>query len=287
MRVLILLGFLISMFSAKGLAAQGNEMSFSRYLIEKKNYDEAIFVLNSRRYATGLTSNELDSIHFMLGNIYYSQQALKNSITHFDSVSTRLPMLHSEAVFFSAYNNTYLSSYSLAKEKLTGFHQPDTLFGQLRNFELAGIALLQRDLPSYDSLSKKFSPVNYTLDRQESRLAEHHSRILHQKKKSPEVAALLSAIVPGAGKFYAGNKGVGIYTFLIAAVIGSQVWESYQKDGPSSVRIIAYATVFTSLYIGTIWGSAFTVKIKRDQLNETINNQILIDMHIPIRTIFH
>jgi len=175
----------------------------------------------------------------------------------------------------------------MARQKLLHFHKTDTILNQLRNFELSGIALLQRDISTYDSLAKLFSPAHYAMDEQVIRMEEHHSRIVHQQKRSPFIAAVLSAVVPGAGRFYAGNKGLGIYTFLIAAVVGSQAIEGYQKDGPSSFRFIAYTAIFTTLYVGTIWGSAFTVKMKRDQLNETINNQILIDLHIPIRTIFH
>ncbi len=286
MRTLRFIGFFVCIFYSAKLQAQSDEMSFARYLIEKKNYDEAIFVLHSMGHARGSTRGQQDSVHFLLGNIFYRQQKLQRSIEQFDSVSGRWPRLHSEAVFFSAYNNVYLKSYSTAKEKMIRFPQQDSVLNQLRNFELAGIALLQRNLPTYDSLSNLFSPVNYSMDEQEIRLKEHYDRIIHQPKRSLLVAGLLSAIVPGAGRFYAGNKGQGIYTFLIAAVIGSQAWEGYQTDGPSSVRFIAYATIFTSFYVGTIWGSVFTVKMKRDQLNETINNQILIDLHIPIRTIF-
>ena len=287
MRIFTLIGFFICVFYSRHLSAQSAEMAFARYLIEKKSYDEAIFVLNVLK--NGSESNPMlrDSIHFLLGTIFYNQQKLESSIVHFDSVSNRWPRLRSEAVFFSAYNATYLKRYSEARQKLTNAPLSDSVLNQLRNFELAGVALLQRNLPAYDSLSSFFTPTSYSLDEQESRLKEHRTRIVQAPNKSPLAAGLLSAIVPGAGKFYAGNKVQGIYTFLIAAVLGAQAWEGYTKDGPDSFRFITYATLFTTVYVATIWGSAFAVKMKRDQLNETINTQILIDLHIPLRTIFH
>lgn len=263
------------------------ELTFAKYLLTKKNYDESIYVLkNLKKF--GLASEvQQDSIHFFLGNIYYNQQNLKKSIENFDSVSNTQHRLKSEAVFFSSFNNAYLKSYAVAQQQLRNYFPVDSAELQLRNLELAGVSLLQRDLKQFDSLSQLFAPANYSIDLQEKNMRAHHELIIHQPKKSPFVAATLSAILPGAGKFYAGNKGQGMYTLIISAVLGLQAWEGYHKDGPSSFRFIAYGTLFTSLYIGQIWGSAFSVKIKRDQFNETINNQVLFDMHIPLRTIFH
>ncbi len=263
------------------------ELIFAKYLLTKKNYDESIYVLRDLNKISSLTVLQKDSIHFLLGNIYYNQQVLRRSIENFDSVSYSSKRLKSEAVFFSSFNSGYLKSFAEAKQKLIDYSPIDSSEQQLRNFELAGVSLLQRDFKSFDSLSNQFTPVNYAIDQQEKDMVDYKKRIVNQPKKSPFLAATLSVILPGAGKFYAGNKGQGVYTLMIATVLGLQTWEGYHKGGASSFRFIAYGTLFTSLYIGTIWGSAFSVKIKRNQLNETINSQILFDMHIPLRTIFH
>jgi TM2 domain-containing membrane protein YozV len=264
-----------------------SELSFAKYLFTKKYYDESIYVLKNLKNGRSISSIQKDSVHYLLGNIYYNQQDLKNSIVSFDSVQDGSHRMKVEAVFFSSFNHAYLKSYSVSQQKLLGYSPADSSEAQLRNLELAGISLLQRNLKRYDSLSSFFSPINYAIDQQEEKMKEHHRRITQQPRKSPFLAATLSAILPGAGKFYAGNKGQGMYTLLISTVLGLQAWEGYRKDGPSSFRFIAYGTLFSSIYIGTIWGSAFAVKFKRDQLNETINDQILFDMHIPLRTLFH
>ncbi|GHN00888.1 hypothetical protein WSM22_23770 [Cytophagales bacterium WSM2-2] len=286
--VRVIFFFLIS-FSTIGLQGQSvsGELSFARYLSVKKNYDESIYVLNHLRENRFTTPLQKDSIHFLLGNIYYNQQDLKHSIESFDSVSGLSHRLRAEAVFFSAFNSAYLKSYSTSKQKLLTYTVADSSERQLQTLELAGLSLLQRNLKEFDSLSHQFTPVNYALDQQEEKMHEHYRRISTQPHKSKFKAAALSAILPGAGKFYAGNKGQGMYTLLISTVLGLQALEGYRKDGPSSARFIIYGTLFTSIYIGTIWGSVFAIKLKRDQLNEAINDQILFDMHIPLRTIFH
>lgn len=277
---------LMSVVWAHSLSAQSDEFAFVRYLISKKNYDEAIYALNTIDQRSA-NQTRVDTIHYLLGNIYYDQQDLGRSITHFDSVTAAVPRLKAEAVFFSSFNQAYLRSFGSARAELEHYTTPDSVQVQLKNFQLAGIALLQRNLPRYDSLNGQFGRGNYLLQQQKENLAHHRQRIATQPRKSPALAALLSAVVPGAGKFYAGNKGQGIYTLLISGMVGLQAWEGYEKAGPKSFRFIAYSTLFASLYIGTVWGSAFSVKFRKDQLNETIDNQILFDMHIPIRTLFH
>ncbi len=264
-----------------------HDLAFAKYLLAKKNYDESIYVLKNLKKMEQATQLQKDSIHFFLGNIYYNQKSLKNSIQNFDSVSESSHRMKAEAVFFSSFNSAYTKEYSASKQKLIRYNPIDSTESQLKVLELAGVSLLQRNLKGFDSLSHHFSSTNYSTDLQEKRMHEHYSHIKELPKKSPFVAALLSAALPGAGRFYAGNKGQGMYTLLISTVLGLQAWEGYHKDGPSSFRFIAYSTIFASIYIGNIWGSTFAVKLRRDQNNETINDQILFDMHIPLRTVFH
>jgi hypothetical protein len=101
------------------------------------------------------------------------------------------------------------------------------------------------------------------------------------------VAGLLSAVVPGAGKVYAGQLGQGVAIFLQNSIFALQAWEGYRKDGPRSARFLIYSGLFTVFYIGNVWGSVLSVQIKRQEMYERINNQILFDMHIPLRTIFN
>jgi TM2 domain-containing membrane protein YozV len=97
----------------------------------------------------------------------------------------------------------------------------------------------------------------------------------------------MSAIIPGSGKIYAGQLGQGIAAFLQNAIFGLQAYEGLQKDGIKSPRFIIYGGLFTLFYIGNVWGSALSVQIKRREFNEKVDEQIIFDMHIPLRTIFN
>ena len=85
---------------------------------------------------------------------------------------------------------------------------------------------------------------------------------------------------------YVEKPGQGIYQLIIATILGLQTWESYRKDGAESARFIIYGSLFTSFYIGNIWGSTIGVKLYKNEIKKTVDNAILLDMHIPLRTLF-
>ncbi len=50
-------------------------------------------------------------------------------------------------------------------------------------------------------------------------------------KKSPVLAGLYSAAIPGAGKLYAGKKRQALNMFILNAALGLQAWNRITKPG--------------------------------------------------------
>lgn len=279
---------LILLLASLTLYAQQNaseEIRFANYLISKKNYDEAVFVLEQIITTSQLQSIK-DSAYFLLGKSYYNNQQLKESLYYFDQVSNQIKAIKVESVFFSAFNQAYSGQSRSGIEKLKSLELSDDRFSNLRNFELAGMSLLIRDFEAYDSLISSITQTSYEFSEQQKTISIHRSNLLSAKNKSVFMGGLMSAIIPGSGKIYAGRTGQGIYNFFIAGILGLQTLEAYNKNGAESFRFIAYATLFSSFYIGNIWGSALAVKVKRDEKLQAIDQQILFDLHIPLRNIF-
>jgi hypothetical protein len=101
------------------------------------------------------------------------------------------------------------------------------------------------------------------------------------------VAGIMSAIIPGSGKVYAGKTGQGVITFIQNVALGFQAYEAYRKDGWRSPRFLLYSSLFSFFYVGNIWGSTLTVNVRRQEFNDKINEQILVNMQIPLRTVFN
>jgi hypothetical protein len=278
--------FLFICFSISVCAQFKNtEHNFVQHLLAHKMYDEALLVL-SEKLANSTDIETRDSMNFFLGKTYYDLQQLPPSIQHLDAVSMALPALYNEARFFSAFNESYLKKPNIARQKLLTFFPTEMRWQQLKNFELAGIFLLEGNLTGFDSLQRNFSNEWPVVQQQQKNLTEHRNYLKGLKSKSSLLAGALSAVVPGAGKFYAGRKGNGIYTLLITALLGAQTYEGYRKDGLKSARFIIYGSLFTSFYIGNIWGSALSVNVVRNERKDAIHHQVLFDMHIPLRTLF-
>ncbi len=62
--------------------------------------------------------------------------------------------------------------------------------------------------------------------------------------------------------------------------------KAYQKMA-LQVRALLFTVLFSLLFIvANIWGSVLAVKLVRNEKKDAIQNQILLDMHIPLRTLF-
>ena len=264
------------------------EMRFSEHLMHQNLNKEAIFVLeNLRKQNENFSLQQLDSIHYFLGFNHYNLKELQGSANYFTKVSETSEM-YEAAFFFAAYNHTFLEKYDSSKYFLQQFHFADSsLYNELKAFELSGIALLERDFEAFEQLQNTYSFQYYQLEKQEQSMQKAYRSLQAQKHKSPAVAAILSAVVPGLGRVYAGKPKQGIATFLPIAMLALQMQENIRKRGLKNPFTIFYSGLFTVFYVGNIWGSAFSVKIKKDEFSQAVNHQILFDLHLPLRTIFN
>ncbi|MGB1204344.1 MAG: hypothetical protein ACPG5B_01790 [Chitinophagales bacterium] len=275
-------------FSQEKTINYGTEMRFSEHLMHQNLYGEAIFVLeNLEKQKANFSFQQQDSIYYFLGFNHYNLKELQVSANYFTKVSKQAAM-YEAAFFFAAYNHTFLEKYDSSKYFLQQFHFADsTLYKELHAFELSGIALLERDFETFEQLQNAYSFQHYQLEKQEVSLQKAYSSLQVQKHKSPAIAALLSALVPGLGRVYAGKAKQGVATFLPVALLALQTQENIRKRGWKNPFTIFYSGLFTVFYVGNIWGSAFSVKIKKDEFNQAVNHQILFDLHLPLRTIFN
>lgn len=267
------------------ISSFGREWQFARYLADKEATDEAAFVLQSFNQQT-LTPAQLDSLTYLRGWLAYSTKSLKEASRNLLMVSTASPF-YVKSRYFGAYCLAFESQHDSARAVMQSLPAPDSTLLELRAFEQAGLALLQRQYERYDTLHRQFTYTSYALSAEETRMDGYRRNLQAQKHRSPAVAGLLSAVVPGLGKLYAGKPKQGIAAFLPVLTLGLLAWEGYRKDGPASVRFLGFGSLFTLFYIGNIWGSTLAVHVRRDEFNRSYDNKILFDMHIPLRNLLN
>ncbi len=82
--------------------------------------------------------------------------------------------------------------------------------------------------------------------------------------KSPTLAALLSALIPGSGKWYAGRPYDGLYSFALNALMGYGLYDAHRKG--DRLRQVVFGVGLAYFYFGNVYGSYVTVR----KMNERI-----------------
>ncbi len=80
-------------------------------------------------------------------------------------------------------------------------------------------------------------------------------------RKSPEKAALLSALLPGAGKVYAGRSLDGLYSFILIATSVWQAYSGFREGGIKSFKGWVFSGLALFFYAGNVYGSASAARI--------------------------
>lgn len=261
------------------------EIAFSKYLQDKEEYNESFLVLSSID-TSHLSVPQKDSLFYELGWLSYTQKKLEIAILYFNKVST-VSNYKVKADFFTAYFHSFLHQYSLANTCIKSIETKDTVYTQFKNFQLAGVALLKKDFTHFHEYANHFTYTNYAFEKEEKNLMITEQKLAKHHKKSPFIAAALSAILPGAGKWYAGKKKEGFGAFLPIITSGILAYEGYYRGGLKDARFLIFGSLFTTFYIGNIWGSSLTVKISEKEFQNKYENKILFDLHIPLRNLFN
>ncbi len=279
--VALILVFLI--VSAQAQTSQEKNYAFLKHLERLEAWNEGLVFLediNTGRHAAGYS----DTLNYLQGKFHYKLRSTYQSISYLKQVSVASDHLFRSARFFTAFQEAYNGQPGLARTTLLGYDEVDTLFAELKTFQLAGLDLLDRKYDDFEQKQALFG-YPYQLETYEKGLFTHYERLTAFKSKSKFVAGALSTLLPGGGKFYLGKTGEGIATLLVTGIFGLQTWEGYRKDGLRSPRFIIFGTLFTVSHFANILGAVLAVKVRREEFNAQINDSILLDMHIPLRVL--
>jgi hypothetical protein len=263
--------------------SRGFDLKFIEHLVKHSYFEEALLLLDSTDCSSIQTN---DSIHYFRGLSLNSLNRLVLSSESFIKITPSSPF-YLKSHFYAAYNYAQTGNFNEAKETLDKIEVTSKNMMLLKNFEIAGVELLQGKLSSFDSWYNIADKDQPEINEATGNLMRISAGIMRHKSKSPLIASLLSGIIPGSGKFYAGKRGEAISTFLSSAGFGLVTWENYRRNGINNFKTIAFGTAFAVIYIANIYGSAFSVIFVENQYKEDAKSNILFNLHIPISTIFN
>src|SRR5690606_34905714 len=91
------------------------------------------------------------------------------------------------------------------------------------------------------------------------------------KRKSPAVAGIMSAVIPGSGRVYARDYKDGLISLLFIGGTAFQSYRRFHDKGIKSVGGWIYGGISFGFYVANIYGSVQSAKIFNAKQNKTLN----------------
>lgn len=283
-KILFLFGFLYLQISfSQDTIFLSREVNFAQYLSKNKDFSNAIFVLKNIRKS--FQNN--DSLNFLIGLNFYQIAQFDSSNHYLSRVGNdnRLLFLHTRYII---YNGLLQSAKFTQSSQFLSKIEPNDMesIAQYHQLQIAGNKLLNRDFDGFNNYYSSVKRAKFQYSANLYNLSFEAEKYLKIKKKSMVTAGVLSAIVPGLGKLYIGRKGEFLGALLPILLLGGVAAESYVVSGIQSPHFILYSSLFTVFYVGNIWGSVISVKVKRRAANEAFEQAVLVNLQIPLDRIF-
>ena len=213
------------------------DTAFVRHL-EKNRLQE-----NFQRYISTVKTSA-DSLQWLQVRYYLQYHNDSLLLKHYPAAKS---LLLGDAASLRKLGLQFLQTEDEALTQLW-FSQSDTIF--------------QRD-ELFLAYAATQSPSNALLYKVPEDLQYSFKRFQKADKKSPAGAAVLSTLLPGAGKLYAGKKQSAVITFLSCSGFALQWLESSRRLGYTHPLSIVNAVFFTGFYSANIYGAYAAVKEKK------------------------
>lgn len=224
-----------------------NRKIFGDYLFCEKDYLRAIDEYNevlkhswsdTLQYKIGLS-------YFYMGRYFTAEKSFAK-LFQSNSLSDEAKLEYYRAIF-------YLGDYPIFRNQLEDKGRfPTNYTIGLDRLKAYSYFMDDSQLPAETEIISKFdnSDVKW--------ISEFYSWKKDPPFKSPTKAAIMSAIIPGLGKVYAGEIGDGITAFLFTGLFTYLAVDRFQKDQTTSAWLFTALAAF--FYGGNIYGSATAVQ---------------------------
>jgi hypothetical protein len=248
----------IALFAAGASVAQDdwysceNLVAFADHLFSTGEYGRAI---GEYLRAAALSSDEAqrDSLWLTIGITYLKRSMPAQARGYCDRIMTEHSIPVAERWCFRSFSYYLEGCYDSVPSGPFDVGDDPWVFRQL-NIRAASLlkqyrwqdAELILGSASTDSVSKALREI------------ARQGSDLHLKR--PVVAGILSAIVPGSGKWYAHRGWDGLVSMLTIGTMAWQSFEGYRKDGPVSVRCMLFGGLGGIFYVGNIYGSTVAAR---------------------------
>jgi tetratricopeptide (TPR) repeat protein len=252
---------------AQDLYDHQNSLKFGEYLYHSNQYQLAV---REFERCVFLKPDDRESFLYLF-KIHRKENDFNKAIDCYKRYSGNLNFSEMDTTFGSEYfkllvqNNKYPEAAT--------FLELNPLFTGDNNLKLSTI-LLRKDWKEANLFTTK---TNGSINKS---LVEISIQGLALRKRSPVLAGLFSAVLPGSGKAYSGRWKDGVISFLMTSTAAFVAVRGFNKN-PHSFYPWAMGTLSVVYYSGNIYGSAQAAKKynknKEDELVNKTRSYILTD----------
>lgn len=244
-----------------------NRLQFGDYLFCSGDYIRAI-----DEYKSVLNEKENDSLKFKIALAYQKINRFNDSEKYFGMLSKNSSLINEAN--FEYYRSIYLSGFFTrlrGEYYLSSFNNSD-YDNDIQ--KLVNLSKLYSSSEIDDSVSF-FKPFN---NNESIKLLKFYLRKKNLESKSPALAAIMSAVVPGLGKVYTENYGDGITAFLMIGVLTFLSIDNFQAN--HDFRGWLFAGIAAYFYAGNVYGSAASAQIYNANIRIAFDSDLKFFLNI-------
>lgn len=244
-----------------------NSVRFGKYLYNSTQFDLAVLEFERCVF---LKPDDRES-YLYLFKINRKLNLFDKAINAFQRFNGNLNFEEMDASFGSEYFKLLVQNRKYQEASV--FLDKNPSFKENSNFKLSTMLLRKEWKNAYAYQTSINNSIDITL-------SDISRRGVLLKKKSPVLAGLLSTILPGSGKAYAGKWKDGLISFVMTTTASFVAIRGFVKDGNSFYPWIM-GSMAVAYYSGNIYGSTVAAKKyntdKEDELAKQALDFVLTD----------
>jgi len=238
-----------------------NRLQFGNYLYKDKDYLRA-----ADEFKVYLKSVYNDTIVFRLANSYFKIGRYTEAADNFkglffgSQLSEEARLLLYESIFFQ---NDYKSLRENDKGKI---YYSSKYANEIERLRFISYFFDNSAPPDENALLKNFP------DSVQSQLINFYQQKKYPQHKSPTTAAILSTLIPGAGKIYIGEIGDGITSLIATALTTYLAITNFNAD--HQFRGWLFSGLAAFFYAGNIYGAAASAQIYNARIQFNFDKEV-------------
>ena len=270
-----------SAVSKKILFADSRALNADRYFADSL-FQEGDYLNAAHEYKRLLFSDpdapQIDFIAFRVAASYQNAGKLENAIRAYQLLIDAYP----KSILVARAKNNIAQCHVLLGDSPQGIASLTRFLSEHKESGLAPrarftIGMLHIDKGEWTQASRVWNEVFLTYPESpfakvSDRLARTVKEVDTLPRRSPTVAGVLSALIPGSGQVYSGRTMNGLYAFVSVAVLGSASFYYINEERYEVAIPVGVLGLF--LYGNSIYQSVQTARAFNIQQEQYFRNQI-------------